>query len=100
LECENFVSKYSNNKIVISGPYIMDGRWIVDLRRKTIDAVALLKDKLTDGGKNAGVAELIVKSIQKNPKVLVNSEISEVYKENADFAMFLTDFLFDKPFWI
>ena len=92
-EGENFLSKYVGKPQVISGPYIEDGRWIVEVPRKTTDAAALLKEKLADGGKNAGVAELIAKSIRKNLKVLVNGEIIEIYIENGDFAEFLTDFL-------
>ena len=99
-EGENFLSKYVDNKAVISGPYVEDGRWMVMLPRKTIDAVTLLKSKLADGGKNAGVAELIAKSIQKGFSVLVNSEIGTTYTENSDFAEFLTDFLAGKPFWL
>ena len=100
VEGENFLAKYADNKAVISGPCIEDGRWMVEVPRKTTDAVALLKDKLADGGKNAGVAELIAKSIQKKFTVLVNGGISEIYEENADFAEFLTDFLSGKPFWL
>ena len=100
VESENFLAKYVDNQSVISGPYIEDGRWIVELPRKTTDAVALLKEKLADGGKNAGVAELIAKSIRKNLTVLVKDEIAAVYKENHDFAEFLTDFLSGKPFWL
>lgn len=100
LEGENFLSKYTENGGVISGPYIEDGRWMVMLPRKTTDAAELLKSKLADGGKNAGVAELIAKSISKNLKVQVNGEISEIYIENRDFAEFLTDFLLGKPFWL
>jgi hypothetical protein len=59
-----------------------------------------LKEKLADGGKNAGVAELIAQSIRKNLKILVNAEIGAVYEENVDFAEFLTDFLSGKPFWL
>ena len=99
-ECENFLAKYANNKTVISGPYIEDGRWIIEVPRKSTDVVVLLKEKLADGGKNAGVAELIAESISKKVKIVVNSEISEVYVENGDFAVFLTDFVFGKPFWI
>lgn len=100
VESENFLAKYADNKSVISGPYIEDGRWIVEVPRKTTDAVVLLKEKLADGGKNAGVAELIAKSIRKNLTVLVKDEIAAVYKENHDFAEFLTDFLSGKPFWL
>ncbi len=100
VECENFLSKYIENKAVISGPFIEDGRWIVMVPRKTTDAAVLLMEKLADGGKNAGVADLIAESIQKNLQVLVNNEISHVYEENTDFAEFLTDFLSGKPFWL
>lgn len=100
IEGENFLTKYADNKNVISGPYIEDGRWMVELRRKTTDVVALLKDKLADGGKNAGVAELIAKSIQKNFNLMVDHEIIKVYDENGDFAEFFSDFLCGKPFWL
>ena len=99
-ECQKYLAKYAQNERVISGPYIEDGRWMVELPRKTTDAVVLLKERLADGGKNAGVADLIAKVIQKNLKVLVNSEVLEVYSGNGDFSEFLTDFLFGKPFWL
>ena len=99
-ECESYLAKYADNEKVISGPYIEDGRWIVELPRKTTDAVALLKEKLEDGGKNSGVADLVAKTIQKNFKILVNYEALKVYENNADFAVFLTDFLVGKPFWL
>jgi tRNA nucleotidyltransferase (CCA-adding enzyme) len=100
VESENFLAKYADNGSVISGPYIEDGRWIVEVPRKTTNAVALFKEKLADGGKTAGVAELIAKSIRKNHKILVNGEITELYVENGNFAEFLTDFLSGKPFWL
>jgi tRNA nucleotidyltransferase (CCA-adding enzyme) len=99
-ECEKYLAKYGDNEKVLSGPYIEDGRWIVELPRKTTDAALLLKEKLADGGKNSGVADLIAKAIQKNPKVLVNSEVLEIYKENTDFAEFLSQFILGKPFWL
>jgi tRNA nucleotidyltransferase (CCA-adding enzyme) len=99
-ECEKFLAKYAENEQVISGPYLEDGRWMVELPRKTNDAVELLKEKLADGGKNVGVAELVARSIQKNFRVFVNSEVLEVYYDNIDFAQFLTDFLSGKPFWL
>jgi hypothetical protein len=73
---------------------------MVELPRKNTDAAVLLKEKLVDGGKNAGVAELIAKTMQKNLEVLVDDEVLHVYEENADFAAFLTDFLLGKPFWL
>ena len=99
-ESESFLAKYASNKQVISGPYIENGRWIVELPRKTTDAAKLLKEKLDDGGKNVGVADLIAQSIKQKLTVLVNAEIIEVYLGNVEFAEFLTVFLSGKPFWL
>jgi tRNA nucleotidyltransferase (CCA-adding enzyme) len=99
-ECQKFLAKYADNKKVVCGPYVEDGRWMVTLPRKNIDAAAMLKDKLADGGKNAGVADLIAVEMRKNLKVLVGGGVLEVYGGNLDFAVFLTDFLLGKPSWL
>jgi len=99
-ECKNFLSKYAHNDDVVSGPYIEAGRWIVELWRKVTDAVELLKEKLKDGGRNIGAAELISQAFQEKLGILVNSEVVEVYQRNSEFAEFLTDFLSGKPFWL
>jgi tRNA nucleotidyltransferase (CCA-adding enzyme) len=99
-ECEKFLSKYASNGSVVSGPYIEDGRWVVELRRKFTDAVALLREKLQDGGRNIGVAELMAQAFREKLEVLINSEVAEVYWGNREFAEFLTGFLSGKPFWL
>lgn len=99
-ECESFLAKYACNPQVMSGPFIENGRWVVLLPRKTSDVVALLSEKLGDGGKRAGVADLIVESIRRRLNILVNSQAAELYSENPDFSVFLTEFLLGKPFWL
>jgi len=99
-ECENFLRKYVSNPDVVSGPYITDGRWVVELRRKITDVVELLNERLKDGGRNAGVAEQISHVIKEGFKVFVNEEITRVYAGNSCFAEFLTDFLSGKPKWL
>jgi tRNA nucleotidyltransferase (CCA-adding enzyme) len=100
-ECENFLAKYAySNGDVVSGPYIEDGRWVVELRRRFTDAVEFLREKLKEGGRNTGVAEIVAQALREEFKVLVNSGISKVYSGNRDFAEFLTDFLMGKPFWL
>jgi tRNA nucleotidyltransferase (CCA-adding enzyme) len=99
-ECENFLSKYANSGDVVSGPYIEDGRWVVELRRGFTTAVGLLREKLGDGGRNTGVAELMSQAFREKLEVFVNSEVQEVYRRNRQFAEFLTSFLSAKPFWL
>ena len=100
VECNKFLNKYVNDSGIVCGPYIENGRWIVELLRKNTDAATLLKEKVSDGGKNSGVADLIALSIKKEFKILVNIEVVEVCKKNAEFTEFLTDFLIRKPFWL
>lgn len=98
-ECKNFLAKYSNAGTV-AGPYIEDGRWVVQVRRKYIDAAALLYERLKDGGRSVGVAKEIAQVLQKGFKILVNEEIAEVYEKDGEFAKFLTEFMSGKPKWL
>ncbi|MCW4025232.1 MAG: CCA tRNA nucleotidyltransferase [Candidatus Bathyarchaeota archaeon] len=99
-ECQKFLSKYAQNPAVISGPSIEEGKWVVELPRKATDAAALLRDKLADGGKSVGVADLIAKSVVQKLQVLVDEQIADVYSDDVGFAEFLTVFLSGKPFWL
>ncbi|MGB9914341.1 MAG: CCA tRNA nucleotidyltransferase [Candidatus Bathyarchaeales archaeon] len=99
-ECDNFLAKYANADNVVSGPYIEGDRWAVILRRKFTDAVELLKEKLKDGGRNAGAAELMARMFKEKLEILINNEVAEVYQHNSDFAEFLTAFLSGKPSWL
>ncbi len=99
-ECEHFLSKYVKNEKVISGPYLENDRWVVQLPRKYNDAVELFNLKLKTGGRDVGVASLIAQSILKNFKIDINTEIATIYKEKPSFAIFLTDFIDGKPFWL
>ncbi|HVO85992.1 MAG TPA: CCA tRNA nucleotidyltransferase, partial [Candidatus Eisenbacteria bacterium] len=99
-ECEKFLSKYRNNADVMSGPYVEDGRWIVQLRRKHVDVRSLLHHRLKGGGKEAGVADRLSKVMSSGFRTLVDSEIIETYRKNKEFAVFLTDFLSGRPKWL
>ncbi|MEM3623607.1 MAG: CCA tRNA nucleotidyltransferase [Candidatus Bathyarchaeia archaeon] len=99
-ECEKFLKKHLNNPNTISGPYIEDGRWVANIKRKYTDAVVLLKEKLRDGGRNAGIAEQISQTLREGFKIFVDDEIIEVYEKNRNFAVFLTEFLSGKPKWL
>jgi tRNA nucleotidyltransferase (CCA-adding enzyme) len=100
LECENFLSKYLDNKDVLSGPYLENDRWVVHIKRKHCDAVDLLRSKLKEGGKDAGVAELVTNAFRKDFEVLVGIGVSEYYLRSKSFSAFLSEFLVGKPFWL
>jgi tRNA nucleotidyltransferase (CCA-adding enzyme) len=99
-ECKNFLAKHTGSLETLSGPYIEDGRWVVEIRRRQTDALALLSERLKDGGRNAGVAKEIAQVLNRGFKILMNEEIAETYKKNGEFAKFLTEFLLGKPKWL
>ena len=100
VECERFVGKHLGRAETFCGPYVDGDRWVVLVKRKYTDACGLLREKLKDGGKNAGVAEGLSYVLKKGFNVLVNEEIVKVYGKNKQFAVFLTDFLVGKPEWL
>lgn len=99
-ECENFLQKHLTAPHTLSGPRVERGRWVVDMKRKQRDVVTLLNERLRDGGRNSGVADLISQAITEGSEILVNEEILESYKSNPQFARFLTEYLKGKPRWL
>jgi len=99
-EGENFLRKHMESRATLSGPYIEDGRWVVEIKRKHTDVVDLFREKLKGGGRQAGVAELISKALANSMKIRVNEEIMRTYLSNNDFAKFLTEYIKGKPKWL
>ena len=99
-ECEKFLQKHSGAPHTISGPRVERGRWVVEIKREYRDAVDLLTEKLRDGGRHIGVADLVAQALSKGFKVLVNEEILELYSSNSELAKFLTTYLKGKPRWL
>jgi len=99
-ECTRFLRKHQEGLGTVAGPYVEDGRWVVHVRRRFTDVCTLLRERLRDGGKDAGVADQISHVIKKGFRVLVNDEVIGVYKRNGEFARFLTEFVSGKPKWL
>jgi len=99
-DCEKFLQKHVSSPKTISGPRVEKGRWIVETRRKYTDIITLLTETLKNGGRQAGVANLISQSIKKTVQILTNEEILEFYTSDAEFADFFTQYLVGKPHWL
>jgi len=100
MECENFLHKHLKLPTTLSGPYLEDGRWMVEVKRRHTDVTGLLKEKLKDGGRQVGVAELISKALKNSMKIRVNEEILDTYLSNKNFAKFFTEYMERKPNWL
>ena len=100
LECEKFLRKHVGASSTVSGPRVEEGRWLVEVKRKYVDVVSLLNEKLGDGGRRVGVAELVSRAVADSMEVLVNDEALKLYSANPEFAKFLTEYLEGKPRWL
>ncbi len=100
MDCEKFLRKHLGASSTVCGPRIEEGRWVAYVKRNYFDVAKLLKEKLEDGGRSVGVAELISESLADSLEVLVNEEALELYSANPKFAKFLTEYLEGKPKWL
>jgi tRNA nucleotidyltransferase (CCA-adding enzyme) len=98
--CEKFLQKHLGVVHTMSGPRVEAGCWVVEIKRKHTDVVDLLLEKLGDGGRRVGVAELISKAVANSVEVLVNEKVLALYSSNREFAKFLTEYLEGKPRWL
>jgi len=99
-ESERFLDKHLGALTTISGPRLENERWVVEVKRRHTDIVNLLREKMKQGGREVGVAELISKAVSASLDICVNEEVISIYKENRNFAEFLTDYLQGKPKWL
>ena len=99
-ECKKFLRKHAGATSTISGPRIEDDRWVVETKRRHTNIVNLLDEKLKDGGRRVGVADLISQAVANTLGILVNEEIAKLYSSNVEFAKFLTEYLEGKPRWL
>ncbi|MCL2134342.1 MAG: CCA tRNA nucleotidyltransferase [Candidatus Bathyarchaeota archaeon] len=99
-ECAHFLAKYTKNSQTVAGPYIEDGKWVVEITRKNVNALSFLREKLVDGGKNVGVSELFAKAFNEGFTVFDSNGIIQIYSEYRDFACFLSRFLLGKTDWL
>lgn len=99
-EAKNFLEKHVTADTTVIGPWIEDTRWVVGMKRRYHDAVTLLREKLKNGGKEAGVANKFIDVIQTSLSLKVNEEIVDFAASNEAFARVLTDFLSGRPRWL
>ncbi len=99
-ECEKFLERHLGAIDTISGPRVEAGRWVTEIVRKNTDVVDLLLEKLRDGGRRVGVADLISEAVANSVEVLVNEEVLVLYSSSNEFAKFLTEYLDGKPRWL
>jgi tRNA nucleotidyltransferase (CCA-adding enzyme) len=99
-ESSSFLSKHSGKRDTAAGPWIEGDRWYVQKRRSVVSARDLLDSTLRSGGRNVGVAPLLVKEFKRNAQVLEGREIRRLVSSNRAFATYMRAFLAGRPIWL
>jgi tRNA nucleotidyltransferase (CCA-adding enzyme) len=99
-ESSSFLSKHFGKADTVSGPWIEGDRWFVQKKRRFVFARAILTSILRGGGRNVGVAPLMVQAFKRNARVLEGDEIGSLLLANHDFARFMRGFLAGRPAWL
>ena len=99
-ESERFLEKYVGAPEAVSGPRVEGDRWVVEKKRRHVDAASLIRMSLSDGGKTIGVANKVSPVLREKFKVLVNEEIADLCEKCRDLSLFLTDYLMGRPTWL
>ena len=97
---ERFLRKNAGKPDLVCGPFIEGDRLYVLKRRRWADAAELLRERLKNGGEDAGVARLLAKHIAEGFTLLLDEEVVRLSEGLKGFEEFLADFLLGRPRWL
>jgi tRNA nucleotidyltransferase (CCA-adding enzyme) len=96
---QGFLDRHLNAKDTVRGPWIEDGRWVVDKKRRILTIEQLVTMALKDRKLGLALPEQLNSSFRQNVKVLENRQIVRLLgREGFDQA--LLEFLVAKPAWL
>lgn len=99
-ESEKFLEKHAGARDTVSGPWIEEGKWVVEKARAIRDVRNFLLERLGDGGRSVGVASRIAKSMRKRVRVFLDDEVLQGRLSDRPFLAYLDEFLRGRPPWI
>jgi len=94
-EATAFLGKYERDAAL--APWVEGGRWVVGVRRRYTDAVALLRERLAGGGRGTGVSTELAEAL-KGSRILVGVEALDAFA-SEEFRGFLWALLVGGPTW-
>lgn len=100
IESAAFLAKHMKDDSTASGPWIENGRWIVQKKRAEVSARSLLASGLSSGGTDVGAASLLAQSFRKGVRILQDEAIGRLITRNDEFAKFMRTYLSGRPIWL
>jgi tRNA nucleotidyltransferase (CCA-adding enzyme) len=96
---QGFIDRHLDARDTVRGPWMEDGRWVVDKKRIILTVGQLVSTSLKDRRLGFVVPEQLNKYFRKNVRVLENRKILALLgREGFDQA--LSEFLAAKPPWL
>jgi len=95
-EADRFLEKYAGDERVLAGPYIKDGRWYVELKRKHTDVKALL----CEGFPKLELSRDISAEVRGGFRLLVDGELEEICNEKVELGKALLKLVKKTPAWL
>jgi tRNA nucleotidyltransferase (CCA-adding enzyme) len=83
---QKFKDKYMNDPSVFSGPYIQDGRYIVEIPRKYLTVEAFMQREL----KNLKLSKAVYSAMKSGCKILCDEDLLKIDDQN--YRMFLANY--------
>lgn len=88
-DAQRFLEKY---KSPITGPFVEDDKWVVEIKRKFVSAENKLRDSLKDKKEileAKGIPNYIAEQLTKGFEILTNEEIGKIVRKDENFGIFL-----------
>ncbi len=98
-DSQGFLDRHLNARDTVRGPWMEDGRWVVDKKRRILTIEQLVTAALKDQKLGLALPEQLDDSFRRNVRVLENRKILALLgREGSDQA--LSEFLGAKPTWL
>ncbi len=98
-DSQGFIDRHLNAKDTVRDPWMEDGRWVVDKKRRILKIEQLVTMALKDRKLGLALPEQLNSYFRQNVKVLENRQIVRLLgREGFDQA--LSEFLAAKPAWL
>ena len=98
-DSQGFLDRHLTANDTVRGPWMEDGRWVVDKKRRILTIEQLVTIALKDRKLGLALPDQLYSSFRQNVKVLENGQIVRLLgREGFDQA--LSEFLAAKPAWL
>ncbi len=98
-ESDAFLARHLGARTTVTGPWLSQGRWVVEKRREVSTIEELLRRSLRDPKFGLTTPKQMEKSFRRGARVLVNEEAMSLLSEPG-FGDALWEFLDGRPLWL